>query len=74
MRKTRETSGDRIVKDIKLKIRKQYSAEEKIRIVLDGFRGEESVAKLCCREGIYCKQSKVFLGAGKKRLAGDIAR
>ena len=46
MRKTRQTSGERIVKDIKRKTRKQYSAEEKIRIVLDGLRGEESVAEL----------------------------
>ena len=62
MRKTRQTSGERIVKDIKRKTRKRYSAEEKIRIVLDGLRGEESVAELCrplpgrqlrskCREG-----------------------
>ena len=49
MRKTRQTSGERIVKDIKRKTRKQYSAEEKIRIVLDGLRGEESVAELCPR-------------------------
>ena len=78
MRKTRQTSGERIVKDIKRKTRKQYSAEEKIRIVLDGLRGEESVAELCRIEGIsqslYYKWSKDFLEAGKKRLAGDIAR
>ena len=47
MRKTRQTSGERIVKDIKRKTRKRYSAEEKIRIVLDGLRGEESIAELC---------------------------
>jgi len=52
MRKTRQTSGERIVKDIKRKTRRQYSAEEKIRIVLDGLRGVESVAELCRREGI----------------------
>ena len=52
MRKTRQTDGERIVKDIKRKTRKQYSAEEKIRIVLDGLRGEESVAELCRQEGI----------------------
>ena len=78
MRKTRQTDGERIVKDIKRKTRKQYSAEEKIRIVLDGLRGEESVAELCRREGIsqgiYYKWSKDFLEAGKKRLAGDITR
>ena len=76
MRRNKQTSGERIVKDIKRKTRKQYSAEEKIRIVLDGLRGEESVAELCRREGIsqgiYYKWSKDFLEAGKKRLAGDI--
>ena len=78
MRPSKTTHGERIVKDIKRKTRKQYSAEEKIRIVLDGLRGEESVAELCRREGIsqgiYYKWSKDFLEAGKKRLAGDIAR
>jgi transposase len=58
--------------------RKQYSAEEKIRIVLEGLRGEDSIAELCRREGIaqslYYKWSKEFLEAGKKRLAGDTAR
>jgi len=58
--------------------RKRYSAEEKIRIVLDGLRGEESIAELCRQEGIaqglYYKWSKDFLEAGKKRLAGDITR
>ena len=62
MRKTRQTSGERIVKDIKRKTRKQYSAEEKIRIVLDGLRGRESVAELCriegISQGIYYKWSK----------------
>ena len=72
MRPSKTTHGERIVKDIKRKTRKQYSAEEKIRIVLDGLRGEESVAELCRREGIsqgiYYKWSKDFLEAGKKRL------
>src|SRR4029078_317932 len=58
--------------------RKQYSAEEKIRIVLDGLRGEYSIAELCRREGIverlYYSWSKEFLEAGKRRLAGDTAR
>jgi transposase len=58
--------------------RKQYFAEEKIRIVLDGLRGEDSIAELCRREGIaqgvYYKWSKDFMEAGKRRLAGDIAR
>jgi transposase-like protein len=56
----------------------QYSAEEKIRIVLEGLRGEDSIAELCRREGIaqnlYYRWSKDFLEAGKKRLAGDTAR
>ena len=64
--------------DIRRKTRKQYTAEEKIRIVVSGLRGEESVAALCRREGIaeglYYSWSKEFLEAGKKRLAGDTGR
>lgn len=71
-------SSERIIKDIKRKTRRQYSAEEKIRIVLDGLRGEDSIAELCRLEGIsqgiYYKWSKDFMEAGKKRLAGDIVR
>src|SRR5215204_2885804 len=71
-------SSERIVKDIRRATRKQYSAEEKIRIVLDGLRGEHSIAELCRREGIaeslYYSWSKEFLEAGKRRLAGDTAR
>ena len=52
MRKTTKSPGEKIVKDIKRATRKQYSAEEKIRIVLDGLRGEDSIAELCRREGI----------------------
>ena len=70
--------GEKVVRDIRRKTRKQYSAEEKIRIVLEGLRGEESIAALCRREGIaeslYYSWSKEFLEAGKKRLAGDTAR
>lgn len=66
------------VKDIRRATRRQYSAEEKIRIVLDGLRGEDSIAELCRREGIaqslYYVWSKEFLEAGKRRLAGDTAR
>lgn len=66
------------MKDIKRKSRKQYSAEEKIRIVLDGLRGEDRLAETCLHEGIsqtfYFKWSKDFLEAGKKRLAGDTVR
>ncbi len=74
----RLSSSENIIKDIKRKTRKQYGAEEKIRIVLDGLRGEDSIAELCRREGIaqglYYKWSKDFMEAGKKRLAGDIVR
>ena len=72
------TSSERIVKDIRRATRKHHSAEEKIRIVLDGLRGEYSIAELCRREGIaeglYYSWSKEFLEAGKRRLAGDTAR
>jgi transposase len=75
---TLKNSADRLVKGIRRKTRKHYSAEEKIRIVLAGLRGEESIAALCRREGIaeslYYSWSKEFLEAGKQRLAGDTAR
>ena len=71
-------SSERFVKDIRRATRRQYSAEEKIRIVLDGLRGEHSIAELCRREGIaeglYYSWSKEFLEAGKRRLAGDTTR
>ena len=70
--------ADRVLKDIRRATRKHYSAEDKIRIVLDGLRGEDSIAELCRREGIaqsmYYGWSKEFLEAGKRRLAGDTAR
>jgi transposase len=76
--RTRGSSSEKTVKDIRRATRKQYSAEEKIRIVLDGLRGEETIAELCRQEGIaqslYYSWSKEFLEAGKKRLAGDTAR
>ena len=63
------------VKDIKRATRKHYSSEEKIRIVLDGLRGEDSIAELCRREGISQGiYYKYFMEAGKRRLAGDTAR
>jgi len=69
--------GEKTIRDIRRATRRQYSAEEKIRIVLDGLRGEDSFAELCRREGInqnlYYRWSKEFLKAGKKRLAGDTA-
>jgi len=68
---TRQTGAAKAIKDIRRAPRKQYSAEEKIRIVLDGLRGEETIAELCRREGItqsiYCKWSKEFLETGKNR-------
>lgn len=68
----RSSSSERTINDIKRKTRKQYSAEEKIRIVLDGLRGDDSIAELCRREGIdqglYYKWSKDFMEAGRKRL------
>jgi transposase len=75
---TCQTATDKTIKDIRRATRKQCSAEEKIRIVLDGLRGEESIAELCRREGIaqsiYYKWPKEFLEADKRRLAGDSAR
>ncbi len=71
-------TAEKAIKDIRRATRKRYSAEEKIRIVLEGLRGEDSIAVLCRREGIaesmYYTWSKEFLEAGKKRLAGDTAR
>ena len=75
---TRKAPAEKVIKDIRRVTRRQYSAEERIRIVLEGQRGEESIAALCRREGIaeslYYNWSKEFLEAGKKRLAGDTAR
>lgn len=72
------SGAEQAVRDIRRQTRKQYSAEEKIRIVLSGLRGEDSIAELCRREGIaeslYYSWSKDFLEAGKKRLSGDTAR
>ena len=63
--------AEKVVRDIRRATRKHYSAEEKIRIVLEGLRGEDSIAELCRREGIaqnlYYRWSKDFLEAGKKR-------
>ena len=71
----RAPSSEKVIKDIRRKTRRQFSAEEKIRIVLAGLRGEDSIAELCRQEGIaqslYYTWSKEFLEAGKKRLAGD---
>lgn len=75
---TKKRSAEKTVRDIRRATRRHYSSEEKIRIVLEGLRGEDSIAELCRREGInsnvYYRWSKEFLEAGKKRLAGDTAR
>src|SRR5512147_2560901 len=72
------TAVEATMREIRRKTRKQYSAEEKVRIVLEGLRGEEKIAELCRREGIhqnmYYKWSKKFLEAGKQRLVGDTKR
>ncbi len=71
-------STEKVVREIRRRTRRKFSAEEKIRIVLEGLRGEESLAALCGREGLapnlYDRWSKEFLEAGKKRLLGDTAR
>lgn len=71
-------TAEQHVRDIRRATRKKYSAEEKIRIVLAGLRGEYSISELCRREGIaeslYYSWSKEFLEAGKRRLAGDTER
>ena len=73
-----KNGAQKTVRDIRRATRRHYSAEEKIRIVLQGLRGEEGIAELCRKEGInqnlYYRWSKEFLEAGKKRLAGDTAR
>ena len=70
--------AERVVKDIRRATRRHFSAEDKIRIVIDGLRGDDSIAELCRREGIaqslYYTWSKEFMEAGKRRLAGDTAR
>jgi transposase len=74
----KKPTAESYVKDIKRKTRRKYSTEEKIRIVIEGLRGEESIAALCRKEGIaqalYYRWSKDFLEAGKKRLQGDTTR
>ena len=75
---TEKKRPESIVREIRRKTRKKYTAEEKIRIVLEGLRGEDGITELCRREGIhtnlYYKWSKEFLEAGKQRLVGDLKR
>ena len=74
----KKASAEETIRTIRRKTKRRYSAEEKIRIVLEGLRGEDTIAALCRREGIaqslYYKWSKDFLEAGKSRLAGDTKR
>ena len=75
---TEKESTEKKMRNIRRQNRKKYSAEEKIRIVLEGLRGDESIAELCRREGLsqsmYYKWSKEFMEAGKQRLAGNTKR
>ena len=71
-------STSSLISDLKRKTRKKYSSEEKIRIIVEGMRGESSIAELCRKEGIsqanYYKWTKDFMEAGKRRLTGDTMR
>ena len=78
MPRKKKQSSEAAVREIRRRTRRRFSAEEKVRVVLEGLRGEESIAELCRREGIasnlYYRWSKDFLEAGKKRLNGDMVR
>ena len=78
MRVEENRSPEAVVREIRRKTRRKFSPEERIRIVLEGLKGEESIASICRREGItsslYYRWSKAFLEAGKKRLKGDTDR
>ena len=74
----RQEMARRAIREVRAATRRKFSAEEKIRIILEGLRGEETISELCRREGIaptvYYKWSKSFLEAGKMRLAGETKR
>lgn len=78
MKPKTKQSPESVVREIKRKTRRKFNSEEKIRIILEGLRGEESIASICRREGMapsmYYKWSKAFLEAGKQRLKGDTMR
>jgi transposase len=78
MTRTKKQSIEAAVREIRHRTRRKFAPEEKVRIVLVGLRGEQSISELCRREGIasnlYCRWSKEFLEAGKKQLAGDTVR
>lgn len=76
--KKKTRSAEALIKDIKRQTRRKFSSEEKIRIIVEGLKGEESISAICRREGIapslYYRWNKDFLEAGKKRLLGDTRR
>jgi len=78
MSEKKKKKPEEIIREIKRQTRRKFTSEEKIRIVLEGMKGEESIATICRREGInpnlYYRWSKSFLEAGKKRLSGDTQR
>ncbi len=78
MKPKTKQSPEAVVRQIKRKTRRRFNSEEKIRIILEGLKGEDSIANICRREGIapslYYKWSKAFLEAGKQRLQGDTLR
>lgn len=75
---SKKKSASSLISDLKRKTRKVYGSEEKIRIIIEGMRGETTVAELCRKEGIsqgnYYKWTKDFMEAGKRRLSGDTLR
>jgi len=78
MARPKKKSAEALVKDIKRQTRRKFSSEEKIRIILEGLKGEESISEICRIEGIapalYYRWSKDFIEAGKRRLLGDTQR
>jgi len=78
MAKQKKKPASAVIKEIKRRTKRKFSAEEKIRVVLEGLRGDESIAELCRKEGVspalYYKWSKDFIEAGKRRLSGDTKR
>jgi transposase len=78
MTEKKKKDPEAVIREIKRQTRRKFTSEEKIRIVLEGLKGEESIATICRREGInpnlYYRWSKSFLEAGKRRLSGDTQR
>lgn len=78
MKRGRKPTVTQLINDVKRQTRRRYSSEEKIKIVLEGMRGEESIAEICRKynlhQNLYYKWNKDFMEAGKKRLSGDTVR